>query len=367
MRPGATVTSGPAALSESAPADHPAPGLLGRALARCGRDGRSGVLRVVGSPGGVFHLTRGDVVAVESPGAPGVGTLLLRSGRVGEDEWLAAHDANGDGRWPGSALVEQGCLGVAEHEVLCLVAAQDAAFAVIAGRMDDCVFLGDGPDGPPPFAGRAIAPELLLGEARRRLEALASLPARISPERERVVALPRDADAEDALSGGRRAILLCANGRRSARDIAFTLGRGVYSVTVEVSRMLSEGLVEIAAPEPVTAAPPVTAPTVGVAPAAPAAPEPLPLGPRSGPPEQPSQPSQPSQPDLPGRRPVTPEGLPQRLPGASGIHEALAPVRHPGSWKGLLRPRGKRRPDEPELEPEPDVDQESNPAAEPDR
>jgi hypothetical protein len=99
-------------------------------------------------------------------------------------------------------------------------------------------------------------------------------------------------------------VLSCADGRRTARDIAFALGRGVYGVTVEVSRLLAEGLVEIAEPRTAPVAPD-PAEDFGVRiPAAPA--------------QAPAADSVPAG-----------EVLPQRVPGTN--------------WRGLLRPRGRGR------------------------
>jgi hypothetical protein len=289
---------------------HAAQGLLGRALGRCRRDHGTGALRVVGGPGGVFHLVRGEVVAVESPGAPGVGTLLLRSGRVDEADWVAAQDAGSGagGWWTAAALIGQGCLGAAGFEVVCRMAAQDAAFAVVAGQLDDCSFqpalLGESPYALPPFVGKAIDPEWLLEDARRRLAALAALPTAVSPDRERVRAVNADEFPEGS-------VLSCADGRRTARDIAFALGRGVYGVTVEVSRLLAEGLVEIAEPRTVPVAPD-PAEDFGVR--APAAPTPAPA---------------PAADSVPAG-----EVLPKRVPGTN--------------WRGMLRPRGRGRTAEQE-------------------
>lgn len=73
--------------------------LLARDLAACGRDGFTGEVRVLGSPGGTFHLHGGLVVAVESPGAPAPEALLLRSGRIGGEEWAGLVRESGGARW----------------------------------------------------------------------------------------------------------------------------------------------------------------------------------------------------------------------------------------------------------------------------
>ncbi|MEU6343930.1 MarR family transcriptional regulator [Streptomyces sp. NPDC046977] len=336
--------------------------LLGRALARCRDERASGVLRVQGSPGGAFHLLGGAVVAVESPGSPGVGTLLLRSGRIDEAEWGAAQDAAATGAWPGVAFAGAGRLGNAEFQVIHMMAAQDAVFAVLAGRLENCVLDPARSEDPvpalAPAVGRGVEPEELLVEAGRRIAALASLPRPVSPDRDRVIALVA-AGNDETLPAARRDILEHANGRRSPRDIAFQLGRGVYTVTVEVSRMLAEGLVETVS-APVPPAGPVPRPFAPVPAAGPAGfPEPEPdpdadpvpaqdlgPGPDPSPPPYPPGPPAACGPE-PGPAAVTEEGLPRRLPGASGIHEALEASRPPSGWKGFLRPRGRGRPDSP--------------------
>ncbi|WP_406270424.1 MarR family transcriptional regulator [Actinacidiphila glaucinigra] len=346
------------------PARNAAHGLLGRALSRCRDERATGVLHVQGSPGGAFHLLDGAVVAVESPGAPGVGTLLVRSGRIDADEWNAAHDAAATGLLPGAAIAAGGRLGTAEFQVLHMMAVQDAVFAVLAGRLDNCAFDPDAPGARPAALPQGLAPgvepEELLVEAGRRLAALASLPRRVSPDRDRVTAVGPPAWADEPLAPVRRAILGCANGRRSPRDIAFLIGRGVYTITVEVARMCAEGLVETV---PAPQSPPVADPAAPVA--DPAPPPPEPFAPAPAEPAGPAAPRPPLAPreDLadpgpdrhppewePGEAPgaaQAAEGLPRREPGASGIREALDAGRPQPGWKGFLRPRGRSRTDSP--------------------
>ncbi|MFF7673718.1 MarR family transcriptional regulator [Actinacidiphila glaucinigra] len=354
------------------PARNAAHGLLGRALSRCRDERATGVLRVQGSPGGAFHLLDGAVVAVESPGAPGVGTLLVRSGRIDADEWNAAHDAAATGLLPGAAIAAGGRLGTAEFQVLHMMAVQDAVFAVLAGRLDNCAFDPDAPGARPAALPQGLAPgvepEELLVEAGRRLAALASLPRRVSPDRDRVTAVGPPAWADEPLAPLRREILGCANGRRSPRDIAFLIGRGVYTITVEVARMCAEGLVETV-PAPPAPAPARAQPPPGADPAAPVAdpgpPPPEPFAPAPAEPAGPAAPRPPLAPredladpgpyphppewepgEAPGAAPAA-EGLPRREPGASGIREALDAGRPQPGWKGFLRPRGRSRTDSP--------------------
>lgn len=282
--------------------------ILARELIRC-RDGRfTGALHLIGSPGGVFHLRQGTVVGVDSPGAPGADALLLRSGRVSEAEWTAALCAGAESRSYEAQLVANGHLGRTALEVVCLMAAQDAAFAAAAGTVE-----GHRADPGPtdvllPMA-QGVDGESLLRETARRLHALASLPTPVSPHRERVAPAGGSEQSARPLAPVREEILDHANGRRSARDIAFLTGRGVFPVTVEISRMLSEGLVEL-----VSGGSPSASPVQGAV-----TPRRREEGADAGADHIPAQ------------------FLPRRDPGASGINETLAPPRAASGWQGLPR------------------------------
>jgi hypothetical protein len=117
-------------------------------------------------------------------------------------------------------------------------------FAIAAGSIDG-YHLADPPGGAPlPLAGGVPAGELL-GEATRRLDILASLASPISPDRDLIVYV-QGGPASGVMPGaGQSEFLALANGRRTPRDIAFALGRGVYAVTLEIDRMRGAGLVLI--------------------------------------------------------------------------------------------------------------------------
>lgn len=273
--------------------------LFRRELVRCGAERVTGALHVLGRPGGVFHLRQGSVVAAQSPGAPGVGALLLRSGRVDEPVWTEVHRA-GPVTWsPGAELVAAGCLGATELQVVCVMAMKDATFAMLAGSVEDCV---TGQPGDAVLeAGRGEDPAALLREADRRLGALDSLPKPVLPDAGRFVRVEGDRPDEERLPAARREILHHANGRRTARDVAFLTGRGVYAVTVEISRMLAEGLLRLCSDG--EEGPAVQAPGPV-----------LPRGVRAAPPDG-----------------TADSGLPWRQPGCSGIIEALAAQRQAAS------------------------------------
>ncbi|MFJ5775245.1 MarR family transcriptional regulator [Streptomyces sp. NPDC093094] len=284
---------------------------LAEALGSCGGEGFTGELKVTGAPGGAFHLRDGLVVAAESPGAPGAEALLLRTGRVDAEQWAELVRETGGERWPAAALVARGLAGAAELRVLCVMALQDAAFAIIAGRVDDCERAPVA--GPPPAAVTlGEPPARLLQDAARKLTALDALPYPVRPDRERPVpgTLP-----QSRLSAFQGELLAHADGRRTTRDLAFRTGRGVYAVTVEVAWMLALGFLKCAAePAPI----PVRLPADSVVRRhVPAPPVPAPAA--------------------PGPAPAAPTALPRRTPGASGITEALTPQQSGASWKGFLR------------------------------
>ncbi|MCL8017971.1 MarR family transcriptional regulator [Streptomyces sp. AS02] len=212
---------------------------LSRALADVAVDSRTGELRVSGRPGGVFHFRDGLVVAVESPGAPGPEVLLLRSGRVSGAQWAELMREPGAGRWPEAGLVGHGYAGAIQLRIVCMMAMQDAVFAILAGRVEDCELLDEGrPLAPVPHGE---TPVRLLQEATRKLAALAALPRPVRPDRARLVPAPESDDVVRLLPASQQELLAQADGRRTARDIAFRIGRSVYTVTVEMSRMLQEG------------------------------------------------------------------------------------------------------------------------------
>jgi hypothetical protein len=278
--------------------------LLSQTLTRFAREKGDGGLRVSGQPGGIAHVREGLVVAVASPGAPGPGTLLMRSGRSGA--------------------------GAAELRVVRVMAMQDAVFAIVAGRVDGCEELGDRADPPEALAVGEMSTRLLQ-QAARKLAALDVLPHPVRPERERP--LPALAADITRLSAVQRELLTHADGRRTARDIAFHTGRAVYTITVEMARLLGAGYLECgdSAVPPVRI--PVRLPPEGLRPRTAPAAEPVAVvAPEAAGGALPPPPGPP-----PGPAPV----LPRRTPGASGITETLTDEKSGGSWRGFFRLRSQ--------------------------
>ena len=319
--------------------------LLLNSLADCGREEYTGALRAAGSPGGTFYFRRGLVVAAESPGAPGPEALLLRSRRISGEQWAELVREAGGARWPAAELIRHGYTGAVQLRVVCMMALRDAVFAVVAGRVDAC----ERDPGAEPLAPVPVGegPVRLLQDANRKLAALAALPHPVRPNRER----PSPSSAPVAVAEGRltpvqQELLAHADGRRTARDLAFRTGRGVYTVTVEVARMAGAGLLECA--EGAGPLPVVRVPAEGLRQRRPPQPPPAPPPPLPPPYVDPAvvttlaavlaSDAQPA--PRPAPRPQAPApALPRREPGASGITESLAPEKRGTSWKGFFRMR----------------------------
>jgi len=74
---------------------------------------------------------------------------------------------------------------------------------------------------------------------------LAGLRGRIAPDRDRVTSVQGAWIPVVGPGDGQAEILALANGRRTARDIAFVLGRGVYAVTLQLARMCDAGVLMV--------------------------------------------------------------------------------------------------------------------------
>jgi hypothetical protein len=220
------------------------PGPLGQVLLNCAADRASGVLHVTGEPGGAIHLADGLVIAISSPGAPDPEAILLRSGRVQESSWSAVFAAAAPTGRMAAELVRRGLVGRGELEALLRIALGDAMFTLAAGLVDECRLEPGASDILLPLEP-GLAPQWLLSEAFRRIEVLATLLSPIAHDRDRVTAVQGAWKPRAGPSDGRAEILALANGRRTARDMAFVLGRGVYGVTLQLSRMRDAGLLVI--------------------------------------------------------------------------------------------------------------------------
>ncbi|MFF2043183.1 hypothetical protein ACFVVX_22455 [Kitasatospora sp. NPDC058170] len=244
------------------------------------RTGFTGSVIVSSAPGGTIHLEQGLITAIETPGAPTAETLLLKSRRVGEVAWATAETAASAARpsgapeaWGGdlgAALVAQGAIGAAELEAVCTAAAFDGAFALVLSPPGSWETAEAAP--PARIALRpGVEPKRLFEETAQRLALLTRLwgpPGELARTRIRPAAR---AESEVLRIPVRyREILGAATGRRTARDIGFALGRGMFAVLLDVARMDARHLLHRERAHPTTTAP-------SVAPRTPPS-EPLPAG-----------------------------------------------------------------------------------------
>ena len=200
------------------------------------------MLEVIGEPGGTIHFSGGGVAAVETPGAPGPEVILLRSGRIPEPDWAAAFTAAATGGVPlGRELIARGLIGAGELEAVLRIATADAMFVLSGGQVAGCHAEPAAAD-----CQLALAPPAevgwLLAEASRRMRVLASMPGLVEHDRDRMAPAPGAVQPGAVLGEGWDEILALANGRRTPRDMAFALGRGVYATTLQLVHMYGAGL-----------------------------------------------------------------------------------------------------------------------------
>ncbi|MFJ9374638.1 hypothetical protein [Streptomyces sp. NPDC101455] len=204
---------------------------------------RSCTVVVTGTPGGSIHVRDGLVVAMETPGAPGIEGLLLRSGRIGEQEWSAVRASDTTHEHLAAELVARGLVGAGELEVISLGALFDAAFALSLAVPDSWEVTDPLPT---LYRNAGVTPERLLGEVSRRINLLAGEPgsvAALARTRMQPASTAHLPEPVDRLPARLRAVLSAVDGRRTARDIAFALGRGLFAVMTDLRHLLDRGLV----------------------------------------------------------------------------------------------------------------------------
>ncbi|ADP83070.1 hypothetical protein FraEuI1c_5081 [Pseudofrankia inefficax] len=220
--------------------------LLLSGLYRLGETGFSGVLRVEGARvGGTITLSSGLVIAADTAAAPGLESLLLRSGRVSGEDWTETFaDAAPRGELR-AALVQRGLLGSASIQVLTQTAAVDAVFALALAEVHSCVPEPAGSVLPPLVP---ISPGMDVGrivrETHRRLAVVAGWYELGLDPRVR----PWVTTAAPPVDQARAEVLARVNGRRTSRDIAFLLGRGLFAVMSDLAVLLQDGQIALAPP-----------------------------------------------------------------------------------------------------------------------
>ncbi|MFE3738338.1 hypothetical protein [Streptomyces sp. NPDC059134] len=204
-------------------------------LVRLQQERHSGTVSLSGPPGGTIHLRNGLICAIETPGTPSVESALLKSGRIDDEGWAAALAATREMDGLGAALVGQGLVGETELEVLCTATIYEGAFAMALSRPD-----GWEVGGPAQtvLAGHPAQPQSVAEETARRLAFVTGgwgAPGELARTRLRPSATAERAAGR--LAPRHTALLAIANGRRTPRDLAFFLGRGLFAVMADLIRM----------------------------------------------------------------------------------------------------------------------------------
>ena len=235
----------------SATAGQRPPGDLAALLALLHADRFTGAVVVSGNPGGSFHLNEGLVIGIRTPAAPTAETLLLKSRRLTEQDWAAARDESHRDGGMARALATRTDIGLAQLELTCVAAIFDAAFAMALSPAE-AWHLIEVAQPPDLVVAPGIEPARLTEETARRTAVLAAHwrpVSRLTEARIRPSAMPAS-----PLNERYRDILLAATGRRTPRDISFALGRGLYSVLLDLTRMHARKLIQweaAAGPRPV--------------------------------------------------------------------------------------------------------------------
>jgi hypothetical protein len=212
-----------------------------RALNQLAAAGATGVLHAGGTPGGELYLSAGQVTQASSPGAPDVGDLLVASGRLTAETWYDALTADGADHAVGRRLVERGHLTGGELELCALGALYDAAYFVLAPptvslRFDD--------DARHPL-GEVVAVDAtaLTRECTRRRRLLDEIHPSSEVDGLPISAADRPAVPRVVLSALQWQLVVHADGRRTAAELAQLLGVAGYTVVQDLRRLAAEGLV----------------------------------------------------------------------------------------------------------------------------
>ncbi|GAA2273188.1 hypothetical protein GCM10010415_45370 [Streptomyces atrovirens] len=218
-----------------------APELLGTLAA----DHATGALS---TESGVFYLSAGHVVHVESAYSPDLGDLLTRSGAVAPAGWWDAVERAGARHRVGRQLVDSGRLTAGALELCHLGALFDAAYFALAHdgatlrfRPGVAHWLG---------AVRPVPVATVLGESRRRRDLLHRIWPDPAVDTAPLTRVPGTGRAE--LPPRRARTLDQVDGARTAAQIAAALAHRTFHTLVELRRLAAGGLVTPAPPPPAT-------------------------------------------------------------------------------------------------------------------
>ncbi|GAA2543025.1 MULTISPECIES: hypothetical protein [Streptomyces] len=233
-------------MTTAARTDGSAPDLLGALAA----DHATGALS---TRSGVFYLSAGHVVHVESAHSPGLGDLLTRSGAVARDGWWEAVERAGTRHRVGRRLVDSGRLTVGALELCHLGALFDAAYFALA---HDGTALRFRPGVAHWFgAVRPVPVATVLRESWRRRDLLHRIWPDPAVDTAPLTRVPGVDPADLPPRRGRAFALV--DGDRTAAQIASALAYRTFHTLVELRRLAADGLVTPAPPPPAAPVHPV--------------------------------------------------------------------------------------------------------------
>ncbi len=248
----------PGPASASGPASGQRSGVIGgaewllTALVGGADDAFTGSLDVRGAASGRVTFQDGLIIDAGTSAAPGVESVLLRSGRVTAQQWTAVHTAGAAiGQVP-ALLVERGLLGRAGVQILARITVMDALFALASSAP---TAVARQPARPGAVAVPALLParpgidaRWAVRETARRLAVADQwstqfgLTARSRPR-------PASGAARMPTAAPQVSLLAWMDGRRTGRDLAFALGRGIYPVLTDLAFLIQRGWIELAPPQ----------------------------------------------------------------------------------------------------------------------
>ncbi|SHN36681.1 hypothetical protein [Cryptosporangium aurantiacum] len=207
----------------------------------------TGALHVEGTVGGSIYLVDGEVYYVHTSAAPGVDCLLQASGTVSPAVFQTAWTAGAAAGQVGEVLIKSGALSRGEAELCTSAAIIDGAYVLLTASPAEA--------GPVRFAPgeghwwgalRRVGTAGLDAQVRKRRRLLERTP-------------PGDIDDQPVVAAGRLGrhhvvltdvqweLIVHADGRRSPRELARLLGRSAFNSVLEARRLVTAGLIRVAA------------------------------------------------------------------------------------------------------------------------